>query len=55
MHTGPVPGFLLNKKGGRKFNLLLNKRWNLLPSFLSNALGDREEGGGATHSRRRIF
>jgi hypothetical protein len=29
----------LNKKGGRRCNLLLNKRWNLLPSFLSNEPG----------------
>jgi hypothetical protein len=33
-----VPGSL-NKKGGRRCNLLLNKRWNLLPSFLSNEPG----------------
>jgi hypothetical protein len=25
----------LDKKGGRRCNLLLNKRWNLLPPFLS--------------------
>jgi hypothetical protein len=34
----PVPGSL-NKKEGRRCNLLLNKRWNLLPSFLSNEPG----------------
>jgi hypothetical protein len=30
-----MPG-LLDKKGGRRWLLLLNKRWHLLPPFLSN-------------------
>jgi hypothetical protein len=33
-----VPGSL-DKKGGRRCHLLLNKRWNLLPSFLFNEPG----------------
>jgi hypothetical protein len=34
----PVPGSL-DKKGERRCHLLLNKRWNLLPHFLSNEPG----------------
>jgi hypothetical protein len=30
---------LVDIKGGRRCHLLLNKRWNLLPSFLSNEPG----------------
>jgi hypothetical protein len=33
-----VPGSL-DQKGGRRCNLLLNKRWNLLPLFLFNEPG----------------
>jgi hypothetical protein len=33
-----VPGSL-DKKGGRRCNLLLNKRWNPLPPFLFNKPG----------------
>jgi hypothetical protein len=38
----PVPG-LLDKKGGRRCHLLLNKRLHLLPSFLSDEPGTGEE------------
>jgi hypothetical protein len=34
-HDCALPGSL-DIKGGRRCNLLLNKRWNLLPPFLSN-------------------
>jgi hypothetical protein len=34
----PVPGSL-DIKGGKRCNLLLYKRWNLIPSFLSNKPG----------------
>jgi hypothetical protein len=34
----PVPGSL-NKKGGRRFHLLISKRLHLLPPFLSNEPG----------------
>jgi hypothetical protein len=34
--TVPVP---LDKKGGRRFHLLLHKRWHLLPPFVTNEPG----------------
>jgi hypothetical protein len=34
----PVPGSL-DKKGGRRCQLLLNKRWHLLPPFSFNEPG----------------
>jgi hypothetical protein len=33
-----MPG-LLDKKEGRKWHLVLNKRWHLLPPILSNEFG----------------
>jgi hypothetical protein len=42
-HRGTVGGGSLDKKGGRRCHLLLNKRWNLPPSFLFNGTGCIEE------------
>jgi hypothetical protein len=36
-----VPG-LLDKKGGKRFHLLLSKRWHLLPPFMSNEPGNSD-------------
>jgi hypothetical protein len=51
-----VPG-LLDKKGGRKCNLLLNKRWNLLTPYLVNEPPPPRTGAGfpAEHVFSRIF
>jgi hypothetical protein len=35
----PEPGSLLNKKGGGRCHLLLDKRWHLTSSLLSNKPG----------------
>jgi hypothetical protein len=58
-----VPG-ALDTKGGRRCHLLLNKRWHLLPSFLSNEPDSKGEecgkkGGGEVmeifHEKRYFY